>query len=187
MTGLGIYLLAVFLLLVSAIFVLRGFVRRDYSTRGRLSVVVAALQAIVFFVYGGFPALYLPGDWPVSRVRPWLRESGLVCIVTGLGILILGMLWLGLLRSLGRKTTGLIQGGFYRFSRNPQVLGCVLYIVGFVILWPSWYAAGWGLLFLPIIHVMVLTEEEHLLTIFGSDYRSYCERVPRYLGVPKRR
>jgi protein-S-isoprenylcysteine O-methyltransferase Ste14 len=27
----------------------------------------------------------------------------------------------------------------------------------------------------------VRTEEEHLLDVFGEEYKQYCERVPRYL------
>ena len=38
------------------------------------------------------------------------------------------------------------------------------------------------LLLAIILHVMIVTEEEHLRAVFGEDYRRYCERVPRYLG-----
>lgn len=54
-------------------------------------------------------------------------------------------------------------------------------------LWPSWYALGWGLLFAPIIYMMVLAEEEHLRNTYGQEYEQYCARVPRYLGFSKRR
>ena len=44
-----------------------------------------------------------------------------------------------------------------------------------------WYALGWVLIFLVMIHTMVLTEEEHLRNTFGDEYVQYCQRVPRYL------
>ena len=35
-------------------------------------------------------------------------------------------------------------------------------------------------------HTMVLTEEEHLLDVFGEAYARYRARVPRYLGFRRR-
>ena len=32
------------------------------------------------------------------------------------------------------------------------------------------------------LHLMIVTEEEHLSAVFGEEYLGYCERVPRYLG-----
>jgi protein-S-isoprenylcysteine O-methyltransferase Ste14 len=185
MVTLTIYLLSISLLLIAAVVILRIFVRRDYHRRGHLSVISSALQALLFFVYGGFPYIYLPGEWPVSHVNLVLRVIGLTFITFGLAIILFGVFRLGILRSFGRQTGVLKETGFYRVTRNPQVLGCVLYVIGFVMLWPSWYALGWGLLFVPIIHMMVLTEEEHLLNTYGQDYQQYCNRVPRYLGFPK--
>lgn len=97
----------------------------------------------------------------------------------------IGIVRLGLLRSLGLQTTMLKETSYYQVSRNPQVLGCVLYVLGFMVLWPSWYALGWGLSLIAILHVMVLTEEEHLRNTYRQNYILYCKRVPRYLGYPK--
>lgn len=182
---LAIYLLSISVLLIAAVVVLKIIVRRDYRRIGRLSVMSATLQALLFFVYGGFPYIYLPGDWPVSQMNLLGRIAGLICVTIGLVILLLGVFRLGLRRSLGLQTGTLKEADFYRITRNPQVLGCVLYVIGFVILWPSWYALGWGLSFAPIIHLMVLTEEAHLKNIYGQDYQQYCNRVPRYLGFPR--
>jgi len=180
-----IYLISIFLFLIVAVLALRIFVRRDYQRIGHLTVFSATLQALLFFVYGGFPVIYLPGDWPVSQVNLLWRIVGLICITVGLAIMLLGVFRLGLRRSLGLQTEMLKEADCYRISRNPQVLGCMLYVTGFVILWLSWYAFGWGLSFVPIIHLMVFTEEEHLLNIYGGEYLQYCNRVPRYLGFPK--
>src|SRR4030043_160950 len=48
--------------------------------------------------------------------------------------------WLGGGRSFGRHVGELVQEGPYRFSRNPQVAGGTLMVVGVALLWPSWYA-----------------------------------------------
>ena len=95
------------------------------------------------------------------------------------------MFRLGILRSLGLQSGVLKNTDFYRVTRNPQVVGCFLYVIAYIILWPSWYALGWGLSLMAVIHVMVLTEEEHLRNKFGGEYEEYCISVSRYLGYPK--
>jgi len=177
-----IYLLSLSVLMAISIIVLRVFVRRDYLRRGRLSIVSAALQTLVFFAYSGFPYIYLPGDWPVTYVNLPLRIIGLTSLSIGLVIMFMGIFRLGLLRSFDLQTGELNETRSYHVTRNPQILGCVLYMIGFMILWPSWYALGWGLSLMAILHIMVLTEEEHLDNAFGQDYEQYCKRVPRYLG-----
>jgi protein-S-isoprenylcysteine O-methyltransferase Ste14 len=95
---------------------------------------------------------------------------------------LLGMVILGFSITFGQQTSGLAQTGLYRVSRNPQLVAAHAMVLGIVILWPSIYAAGWLVLCVVIGHLMVLTEEEHLLKQFGGIYTQYCQRVPRYIG-----
>lgn len=180
MRELYLYLLFYFLLLSSGILILRYIVRRAYRNHGRLGPVPATLQAVLFTIYGGFPVLYLEKDWPAVHVNPTQRGLGLILLFGGLVTLFYGMVHLGLLRSVGAGKTGLVQAGLYRHTRNPQALACGAYVLGFTLLWPSWYAAGWALLFVILIHGMVLTEEEHLRRRHGTQYERYCQQVPRY-------
>jgi protein-S-isoprenylcysteine O-methyltransferase Ste14 len=183
MSILAVYLLSLALLTGVSLLVLRLFVRRDYLRKGSLSVPSAILQALVFFAYGGFPSIYLPPTWPASQVTLLLRVIGLASLSIGLAIMFVGIYRLGLVRSLGLQTGILKDSNFNQITRNPQVLGCVLYVIGFVILWPSWFALGWGSSLIAIMHVMVLTEEEHLRNYYCQEYKRYCKRVPRYLGI----
>lgn len=180
MTELIVYLLAYCLLLGSGLLIQRFIVRREYRSRGLLTALPATLQALFFLVYGGFPTVYLPKDWPAVYVNPLFHALGLLLIFGGLGVLLYGMVTLGILRSTGQDQSTLIQTGLYRLTRNPQALACGSYVLGFTLLWPSWYAAGWAILYPILIHAMVLTEEEHLQHTFGGRYEAYCKRVPRY-------
>jgi protein-S-isoprenylcysteine O-methyltransferase Ste14 len=186
MSTLMIYSISISLLTGVSILVMRLIVRRDYLKRGHLTLSSSILQAIVFFIFGGFPTIYLSGDWPVTNVHLILRVTGISSITIGLAILLQALFRLGILRSLGLRTDDLKITDSYRMSRNPQVLGCFLYVAGFIILWPSWYAMGWGLSLIAVIHLMVLTEEEHLRNKFSQGYEHYCKSVPRYLGYPKK-
>jgi protein-S-isoprenylcysteine O-methyltransferase Ste14 len=58
-------------------------------------------------------------------------------------------------------------------------------VIGCAVLWPSWYALGWVVLYGVIGHVMVLTEEEHLRNVYGEEYTVYCKQIPRYVGIPR--
>jgi hypothetical protein len=91
-----VYLLSISLLTAVSILVIRLFVRRDYMQRGQLTVGSAFLQAFIFFIYGGYPIIYLPGDWPETQANLILRVTGWASIIIGLSILLLGMFWLGI-------------------------------------------------------------------------------------------
>lgn len=164
-------------------FVLRVLVRRDYMMRGRLSIPVSILQTLLFFIYGGFPYLYISQDWPRVHVSSTLHFIGMVFIIVGLSSLSYGMLKLGLLPSIGSMRDELERTGIYGISRNPQALACSFYVIGFSMLWPSWYAISWALLYAMLIHIMIITEEEHLLHLYGASYEEYCDEVPRYIGI----
>ena len=175
-----LYFITYLLLLSSGLLILRLIVRRDYRAHGRLTFIPATLQALLFFVYGGFPALYLPANWPAVNVNLFQHILGLFLLFGGLAILCYGMVLLGFLRSVGGDQPALEQTGLYRLTRNPQALACGCYVLGFALLWPSWYAVGWAVLYAILIHAMVLTEEEHLHHIHGPRYEAYCQQVPRY-------
>lgn len=177
------YLLASAAIMAGGFLILRFLSGREYARRGKLSVATAALQALFFFAYGGFPSIYLHRDWPAVHVGPVAHVIGILLLLAGLGWLFYGMLRLGVLRSMGLGEPRLARQGPYRHSRNPQVLACGLYVLGFVILWPSWYAAGWGLMYVPLIHTMVLTEEAHLRRRHGKAYEAYQRQVPRYIAL----
>jgi protein-S-isoprenylcysteine O-methyltransferase Ste14 len=114
----------------------------------------------------------------------WL---GIPVMVVGLGITVYAMdLFQKFSRWLGSNVPGLQTNGLYRYSRNPQFVGYGLLILGFFIVW--WNSLSWlGLLsYVALAYAVTLVEEEHLTRTYGEAYREYCQRVPRYLGLPKR-
>ncbi|NIM93352.1 MAG: hypothetical protein GTO18_06540 [Anaerolineales bacterium] len=183
MSKFSLYLFSYFLLLSFGFIILRYLVPRDYLKHGKLSPPITFLQALLFFVYGGFPYIYLEENWPAVSVPPLIHVAGVVLLFGGLGFLFYGMIRLGVVRSMGRGSPQLEQSGIYGVSRNPQAIACALYVFGFFMLWPSWYAAGWAFLYFVLIHMMVMTEEDHLRRKHGEEYQEYCERVPRYIVV----
>lgn len=180
MNTLLVYLVSISFLTLASLLLIRSAVRQDYLLLGHLKVWTASLQALIFFIYGGFPIIYLPQYWPESGGNDIVRYSGCGILAIGLSIILINMFRLGIRQSLGLKTNRLKDTEFYKISRNPQVLGCWIYIAGFVILWPSWYAVGWGISLAVVTHSVIRTEEEHLRRLFGEEYELYCKLVPRY-------
>lgn len=188
---LAVYAVSAILLFLGAFVIFRRVVRRGYEQNRRLTPFPFFLQLLIWGMFFAFPCIYNPFNWAwsqsyTSQVIPVLGGIGWACVWIGLLILVIAMAWLGLPRSCGQEPRKLEMSGPYRVTRNPQFMGGLLLIIGYIVLWPSWYTLGWLAIFTVMMHMMVLTEEEHLHRIHGVDYERYCKRVPRYLGLPRR-
>jgi protein-S-isoprenylcysteine O-methyltransferase Ste14 len=184
---LATYVTASLLVLVAAFVIFRVYVRRVYLERRRLTPTAALLESMIWGPFFAFPYIYADSTWPYfwrddPSVHPSLRYIGNGGIIVGFIFCLLAMASLGFRRSWGRKVETLKTTGFYRFTRNPQIVLGFPMVLGMALRWPSWYALGWTFLFLAMVHMMTITEEEHLRDVFGEEYVSYCKKVPRYLG-----
>jgi protein-S-isoprenylcysteine O-methyltransferase Ste14 len=186
-----LYLLAVVLFLFLVIIVYRKMVHQDYLEFGRLTPQTSILVHLIWIFYFCFPFIYNPPVWilfwrtPVPVDLP-LRIAGMALISLGILSAAAVMVWFGIRRSLGLEVGRLINSGPYRLTRNPQLLFGGLIVAGYLMLWPSLYAAGWVVLYGFIAGMMVHHEEQNLLRAFGREYTEYTKRVPRYLGIMRR-
>lgn len=183
-----LYLVSTLLLLVTAFVVFRILVRHDYRLKGRPTPFTIFLELVVWGMIVCFPSIYNPQDWWLfwfadAPVHPIIRFLGIIITTTGIAVMVVSMISLGFGTTFGQKHASLMRSGLYRFSRNPQIVGFGLMVVGVVMLWPSWYALGWLVIFAVIAHMMVVTEEEHLRKLIGKEYEEYCKNVPRYFRV----
>ena len=159
-------------------------VRLDYRQKGKLTPWVALLQTGFFFVYAFSSYLFLDSRLKTVTTNRILLALAVLLMLAGLTAVLLSMPSLGK-RSFGAQVGELHTSGLYRFSRNPQLVGSFIFILGYVLLWPSWNGLIWAALWLPISHLMVRGEEEHLRSVFGEQYEQYCKSTPRYIGFPK--
>jgi protein-S-isoprenylcysteine O-methyltransferase Ste14 len=82
-----------------------------------------------------------------------------------------------------RKTSRLVTGGIYRWSRNPMYLGLALLLIGWAMDLGS--LSPWlvpPLFVLVLTRVQILPEERILRERFGEGYDSYCRSVGRWIG-----
>ena len=79
------------------------------------------------------------------------------------------------------QQTDLVEGGIYRFSRNPYFLSYLIMFAAYTVLLQSVILLVLSSVGFAMIHAMVLKEEKHLTALHGEMYRQYQKRVPRYI------
>ncbi len=142
------------------------------------------------FVYLGFLLIGLGVEgvtgrlsFGMDRFAVWL--AGGLLLVAGLA---LNMAATGRFRRAGtpvppwRSVKGIVDGGVYRFTRNPMYLGMATAYAGLAIAFDGPVA----LALLPVVLVVIRTqviarEERYLEAKFGDTYRDYKRRVRRWL------
>jgi protein-S-isoprenylcysteine O-methyltransferase Ste14 len=129
--------------------------------------------------------------WP----SPWRLALGPAAIAAGIALIALGVgLRLWSVRQIGgaahrtkvAKATQLVTWGPFSWSRNPIYIGNMLLFAGFAVLAGVgyWLVLLVGLLWLQY-SLTVRFEESFLEANFGDEFRAYCRRTPRWLGLPR--
>ena len=110
---------------------------------------------------------------------------GVVLVLAGTIVIILakrGLKNAGQPAAPGKPTTQIVESGIYRFSRNPLYLGLLAVLFGLSL---SINIVWWAILTLPMFfalqHLLILPEEQYLLSRFGEQYSTYMSRVRRWL------
>lgn len=108
-----------------------------------------------------------------------LRIIGLAAILLGQIIRVSAR---GYKSERSQNSHALIVGGPYKIIRNPMYLGILLIGFGVVLMLFNWWVVLFFLLvFSSRYFPLILSEEKKLRGMFGGDYESYCQKVPRLL------
>jgi protein-S-isoprenylcysteine O-methyltransferase Ste14 len=132
--------------------------------------------------------LFVPNlmlDYAMTYALPTtlLDYVGVVLGVAGLTLCLFGIIhFKSLAKMLCVDAGQLTTSGPYRFGRNPQYVGWILFLLGWALNdWSQWCLAV--LLIVGVsLHLLVLIEEQHLQRVFGESYADFCNKTPRYLG-----
>jgi protein-S-isoprenylcysteine O-methyltransferase Ste14 len=184
------YLILSFLVMLLGYITFRIFVRNDYKREGKLSGFSTTLEFLIFAGHANLSYVFLPVKWPGIPSFPenqFQVAFGLLLMLVGLVLTLSAMSGLGFQKAFGRDQVGLNREGFYQYTRNPQIVAYALIVIGLATMWFSLYAVGWVVVYFLIAHMMVRTEEEHLLRLFTNDYERYCRDVPRYISILRRK
>jgi protein-S-isoprenylcysteine O-methyltransferase Ste14 len=164
-------------ILTSAVALL--YARWEYLKRGRLTLVGLSLLCAMLFMPNlmlEFATSYEIPDSPIDYIGVFVGISGIIICLTGI------IQFRSIAKVMCQDGGDLTLTGIYRWSRNPQYVGWLLFLIGFALTdWSIWCFAA--LLVVAVgLHLLVLVEEEHLRRAFGSQYKNFCQRSPRYLG-----
>ena len=140
---------------------------------------LAAIAAMGGFAWWGLCPLPLSWGWRVA----------LAALLAGVGLAVLlfcGRMFIKAkttyLPMRPEKSSALVTGGIYRYSRNPMYLSMAVFLLGVGVL----FGDGLALLVLPLFALymtkfQIIPEERALERIFGEAYRGYKQRTRRWL------
>lgn len=133
-------------------------------------------------VFAGFPVLAYR-DWNSSRITSTpLRIGGALLSVVGMACSLSALFELGWMESSGRVGE-LRTDGIYAYTRNPQSVGFVTFIVGTLLAVNSRKLAVHGLLTAVIYLLFPFAEEPWLREHYGDEYETYCDQTPRFVSI----
>jgi len=132
-------------------------------------------------VFAGFPVLAaLDWDSFVFSDR-WNKLAGVGIAAVGMGFALSALFELGWMESSGRE--GELQtDGIYHYTRNPQSVGFITFVVGVILATNSQKLVVHGFLTIIVYALFPFAEEPWLREQYGQEYEAYCERTPRFVG-----
>lgn len=165
-------------------------VKKDYEEWGRLSTQASAVGWTLYVLHAGLTlsaARNASGEQlPLGRASAgWF---GGVLMLSGAALFWAGVYEFRSFEQMsGLQAGNLVKSGPYRFSRNPQVVGWGVSLLGAALAGRSAQALLLAAAFFIVHRLQAPIEERHLKRVFGEEYRHYSREVPRFLGLPKAR
>ena len=142
--------------------------------------VLYAIAALAGFACGRF--VPIAGGW---WTEPWAKAVGGLMMATGLGLDLATMVWMYRQRANilpHRAATALVTTGPFAVSRNPIYLGNTLLVAGAApVLHNPWFLPAALIAAFAVTQLAIRREEAHLAVRFGSQWRDYANRTPRWL------
>jgi len=158
----------------------------------------------LFVALGVYPLMVGVLPWAISGLTPrsgWTESGpaswnllGLILVVAGTA----GLIWVfsvllaqvfKLPEPVELEGTGsvLLTHGPFALSRNPMFLAGLSVWLGWALFFGSVVVLIVSVVLWTVTHVFTVPREERALEArFGEAYRVYKERVPRWLGLPRR-
>jgi protein-S-isoprenylcysteine O-methyltransferase Ste14 len=161
-------------------------IRYEYLNRQELSTQsVFLVWGLYLFHLGVTMAASVMAIWfiPLPPIISW--GGGIVLLGSGT-VIFVASIWTfhSFKRMSGLDSSKLITSGIYRWSRNPQNLGWLLFLLGVSFLGRSGLAFLLTGLFWGLFVMYVPLEEQYLESVFGGKYRRYKQWSHRYFGPP---
>lgn len=142
--------------------------------------------AILFLLFGGCMYLldrFLPVGYFDFFGRMYLSK-GLIVLALLIGTVALYQFYKARTSvdpATPAKTTRLVTGGVYRYTRNPMYLAMLLLLLAFGLSLGNVFNTITAAFFVAYMNrYQIIPEEEMLAKIFGKAYQQYCLQVRRW-------
>jgi protein-S-isoprenylcysteine O-methyltransferase Ste14 len=158
--------------------------RLDRTKEGWAILIAIRLLGLLTFgstaVWLTKPAWFEWASRPIPPALGWLGVAGFAGAVAWL-------IWM--FRTLGKNLTDtvvvrrdayFVDGGPYRFVRNPMYTGILMIGLSLGLALGTWLAPVMASLMFALLAVRTRTEEMYLIERFGDRYRRYMKRVGRF-------
>ncbi len=155
----------------------QGFIGRMFKLLFGLAFVVLAVHAFA----PQWEHYLLPADY---LVRPWAQWTGLVLLHLSLLLVLVAQAQMARSWRVGfdeNAKTELVQGGLFRYSRNPVFVGMLLTMLGLFLVLPSALTLLAAALTWVVLQIQVRMEEGYLRGVHGEAYSNYMKKVRRWL------
>ncbi|MBO9446499.1 PEMT/PEM2 methyltransferase family protein [Ruegeria sp. R14_0] len=135
----------------------------------------------LFRLFCGATVVFALSEVWVNGWGHWVRYViGVPIMVLSFGITLWGYRFLGLDNTYC-ESDGLVTGGMYAYSRNPQYVTSVLATIGLGIASGSWVTLALAAALFFIYFLFVLNEERWLLQGYGRAFQEYMRSTPRFV------
>lgn len=137
----------------------------------------------LFRVFCGATIVFALLDLALAGWGHWLRYAiGIPLMLAAFGVTLWGYRFLGLDNTYC-EAGGLVTGGIYAYSRNPQYVTSVLATVGLGIATGSAMTLVLAGVLFVLYFLFVLNEERWLIQGYGRAFLDYMQNTPRFLDV----
>ncbi|MCV6587240.1 MAG: phosphatidylethanolamine N-methyltransferase family protein [Marinibacterium sp.] len=135
----------------------------------------------IFRIFCGMTVVFALLEIANGGLGHWLRHAlGLPLMVMAFGVTLWGYRFLGLDNTYC-ESDGLVTGGMYAYSRNPQYVTSVLATIGLAIVSGSWIVLGLAGILFALYFLFVLNEERWLAEGYGRAFLDYMKSTPRFV------
>jgi protein-S-isoprenylcysteine O-methyltransferase Ste14 len=161
----------IFIIPLLALHVVTGRVLGSRGAEGQPSKIMM----IIFLLLHIFPFIM-----PLNFDTIWFYV-GLIVYLVGMVFVILAI--------IGFAATSVdkpVTTGIFRITRNPMYFGGIFIFLGIALVSLSWIYAIFVLIWLILMIKSISKEESQCLKKYGEAYRKYMNRIPRWIGIPKK-
>ena len=153
---------------------------KDWQAWKKLLFLFA--PAIVNITVFLFPVLYVLGVFKYDIISNEQLSViiGLVFLIIGRLITFLSVIQIRKVNKSDNQQKFLHQKGWFKWSRNPGLLGMYIFIFGVWLLFSHPLFLGGILFYIGYMHFKVLLEEDYLIEKFGIEYQKYLNQTKRY-------